>query len=113
MNQQETLQEYLMKLYELRDTFQTEYKSLHRRSQMHDTESIGDYYLRWRDKMKKEISRVEKMLTELLPPIQLRILNEVGIEAQSVENIRLHSVVISAEFVFNYQLSVPIMLIHI
>ncbi len=47
MEQLEILQEYLMKLYELRDTFQTEYKSLHRRSTMHDTESIGDYYLRY------------------------------------------------------------------
>lgn len=67
MNKPEILQEYLSGLYEGYDAFQTEYKRLHRRSKMHDYETVAEYYLRWRDKMRNEISRIEMVLLKNLP----------------------------------------------
>ena len=56
------LQNYLEGLYEAYDAFQTDYKRLHKRSKMHNKETVGEYYLRWRDKMRAEIRRIELVL---------------------------------------------------
>ncbi len=61
------MQEYLQQLYETYDVFQTEYRHLHKRSKMHDTEPVAEYYLRWRDRMRAEIRRIETLLIKLLP----------------------------------------------
>jgi site-specific DNA-adenine methylase len=61
------LQDYLKGLYEAYDAFQTDYKRLHKRSKMHNKESVAEYYLRWRDRMRAEIRRIENLLLKLLP----------------------------------------------
>lgn len=77
------LQEYLKALYEAYDTFQAEYKHLHKRSKMHNKETAAEYYLRWRNSMRIEIRRIELALMQMLtkPSVntQLRIKNyELG-----------------------------------
>jgi len=61
------LQNYLQGLYEAYDAFQTEYKRMHKRSRMHNRETVAEYYLRWRDSMRNEISRIEMILMKRLP----------------------------------------------
>lgn len=67
MKQIEALQEYLQGLYEAYEAFQTDYKRLHKRSKMHNHETVANYYLRWRDSMRHEISRIEMILMKRLP----------------------------------------------
>ena len=56
------LQEYLKALYEAYEVFQQDYKRLHKRSKMHNAETVGEYYQRWKNKMLAEIRKVEIML---------------------------------------------------
>lgn len=56
----EILQDYLSSLYEIYDQFQANYQSCHKRSYNHNEESCEEYYLRWSDKMRTEIRRIEK-----------------------------------------------------
>ena len=62
MQKTEVLQEYLRGLYEAYDALQEDYKNMHKRSKMHNSESVSDYYLRWRDRMRIEIRRVEALI---------------------------------------------------
>ena len=55
-------QDYLKRLYEAYDAFQTDYKRLHKRSKMHNNETRIKYYMRWRDKMCIEISNMELLV---------------------------------------------------
>lgn len=84
----EALQGYLKGLYEAYDAFQGDYKTLHKRSKMHNTEPVEAYYLRWRDKLRAEIRKVEMMIMQLLPspcrPCQMEILN---IEKYQLQNV--------------------------
>jgi hypothetical protein len=78
------LQEYLKGLYEAYDAFQADYKTLHKRSKMHNKETISAYYLRWRDKMRAEIRSVEGLLLQLLPsPCRPCINTQLGISPDS------------------------------
>lgn len=61
----EALQEYLKGLYEAYDAFQQDYKNMHKRSKMHNKESVSEYYMRWRDKMRKEIRSVELVFMKM------------------------------------------------
>ena len=63
----EALQNYLQGLYDAYDAFQTDYKRMHKRSRMHNSETVAEYYLRWRDSMRNEISRIEMILMKRLP----------------------------------------------
>jgi hypothetical protein len=65
MKKVELLQEYLQGLYEAYDAFQADYKTMHKRSKMHNTEPVSEYYLRWRDKMRTEIRRIELVLMKI------------------------------------------------
>jgi hypothetical protein len=65
MNKVEFLEEYLKGLYEVYDAFQADYKNLHKRSNMHNKETVSEYYLRWRDKMRVEIRRIELVLMKM------------------------------------------------
>ena len=65
MEKVELLQEYLKGLYEAYDTFQADYKNMHKRSKMHNTEPVSEYYLRWRNSMRAEIRRIELILMKM------------------------------------------------
>src|SRR5580698_5647477 len=88
MKQLEALQEYLKGLYEAYEAFQTDYKRLHKRSKIHNKETVSEYYLRWRDSMRNEISRIEMILMKRLPK------QKPGIEngEEKAENFRLQIV---------------------
>ena len=73
MKQIEVLQGYLQSLYEAYDVFQTDYKRLHKRSKMHNYETVSEYYLRWRDSMRNEIQRIEMILIKRLPKSKLKV----------------------------------------
>ncbi len=75
MKQLEALQEYLKALYEAYDQFQTDYKRLHKRSKMHNRETVAEYYLRWRDNMRNEISRIEMVLMKRTAKPKLTVKN--------------------------------------
>jgi len=75
------LHEYLQRLYEAYDAFQTDYKLLHKRSKMHNRETAAEYYLRWRDRMRAEIRSIETLLLNLLPsPCRPCINTQLGIK---------------------------------
>ena len=67
MIETEVIEAYLKGLYEAYEIFREDYRGLHKRSKMHDKETIGDYYLRWKNKMLEEISRVEIMVAKSNP----------------------------------------------
>ncbi len=88
MKQLEALQEYLKTLYDAYETFQTEYKRLHKRSKMHNRETVSEYYLRWRDSMRNEISRIEMILMKRLPKAKMKPENDM----ENVDNFQLQIV---------------------
>lgn len=92
------LQTYLKALYDAYELFQAKYHSLHKRSTMHKKETVAEYYLRWRDKMRAEIRRVEGLLIKLLPNTELRAKSS----ERRVEKIHLQIVAISETFAFSY-----------
>jgi site-specific DNA-adenine methylase len=104
MNQLAILQDYLKGLYEAYDVLQKDYRRLHKRSKMHEKETVGEYYLRWRDKMRKEIRHVENLLIQLLPsPCMPCIDTQLKVETGefNVEIFQLQIVDISQELVFH------------
>jgi len=88
MKKIEVLQEYLKRLYEAYDAFQTDYKCLHKRSKMHNEETVSEYYMRWRDKMRAEIRRVELGLVKAYTGANL----SAGKVALNVNKNRLQNV---------------------
>jgi hypothetical protein len=105
MEQLKALQEYLEGLYEAYDVFQTDYRNCHKRSRMHDTEPVAEYYLRWRDKMRIEIRRIEALLLRQLPaPCRPCIKPELKTEngGLTVEKYQLQIVANSAVLAFTY-----------
>lgn len=56
------LEEYLQGLYGMYDEFEQDYRTLHKRSKMHNSETIGEYYMRWKTKLREEIRKTEKEL---------------------------------------------------
>ena len=88
MKQLEALQEYLKTLYDAYETFQTEYKRLHKRSKMHNRETVSEYYLRWRDSIRNEISRIEMILMKRLPKAKMKPENDM----ENVDNFQLQIV---------------------
>jgi hypothetical protein len=65
MIERSVTEEYLKGLYEAYDAFQADYRTLHKRSKMHNKETIGEYYLRWRNRMREEIRRIELLVSQL------------------------------------------------
>ncbi len=88
MNKIEILQEYLQRLYEVYDEFQMEYRRCHKRSRYHNIEPIAEYYLRWRNKMQNEISRIEMILLKNLPKPNFYKENvELPVEKYQLHNV--------------------------
>jgi hypothetical protein len=86
MKQLEALQEYLTTLYDAYEAFQTDYKRLHKRSKMHNRETVAEYYLRWRDNMRNEISRIEMVLMKRMAETKLTVKNsELNVENNQLQ----------------------------
>ena len=86
MQQITALQNYLQNLYDGYEQFQEDYHNIHRRSRMHNKEHITEYYIRWRDKMRAEIRRVETLLITLLPsPCRPCIGFQLGIKNEELK----------------------------
>ena len=92
------LQLYLRQLYNAFDEFQADYKRLHNRSLMRNRETLLDYYIRWRDNMRREIRRVELLLVEQLK----RAEPEPESETLIVDKNRLQYVGISENLAYHY-----------
>lgn len=54
---------YLKFLYQTYDNFQLRYKSMYKLSDKNKEECISGYYLRWRNKIRTEIKRVEMIVS--------------------------------------------------
>ena len=88
MEKIEVLQEYLKRLYEAYDAFQEDYKNMHKRSKKHNQESVSEYYLRWRDKMRAEIKSVELVFMKIYSKPNLLVDKDVvKVKTNRLQNV--------------------------